>query len=133
MTPLYSDSADAPWALLARHLAAEATAAERALLREWVQAAPAHLQILATVTRAWERAGEATPGRMLFSAADVEAAWQRFQPLMANPAALRVAAPQAPAAADALAPAAAGPAVRPLWPAAGWPGFLVRVAAVLAP
>ena len=125
MTPFYSDPADAPWALLARHLAAEATAAERASLREWVQAAPAHLQILTAVTRAWERAGEAVPNRPLFSAADVEAAWQRFQPLMATPVGPRVP--------EEVPPAGIGPVVRPLWPAAaGWFTPLVRVAAGLA-
>ena len=82
MTPLYADPPDAPWTLLARHLTAEATAAERLSLRAWVQADPTHLQILATVTRAWERAGEAAAARPLFSAADVEAAWQRFRPQM---------------------------------------------------
>ncbi|QKG57925.1 hypothetical protein GKZ68_15595 [Hymenobacter sp. BRD128] len=76
----YPEPPDAPWALLARHLAAEASAAERADLRAWVQADPSHLQILTTVTRAWERAGEAAAQPVLFSPADVEAAWQRFRP-----------------------------------------------------
>ena len=80
------EPADAPWALLARHLAAEASATERAELRAWVQADPHHLQILATVTRAWERAGEAAAAPVLFSPADVEAAWQRFRPHLAAPA-----------------------------------------------
>ncbi len=83
MTPRYSDAPDAPWALLARHLAAEATAAERQMLRDWVQADPSHLQILTTVTRAWERAGEAAQSPIVFSPADVETAWQRFRPLLA--------------------------------------------------
>ncbi|TDN40564.1 DUF4974 domain-containing protein [Hymenobacter sp. UV11] len=114
MTHSYPDPADAPWALLARHLAADATAGERAELRAWVQADPTHLQILATVTRAWERAGEAAAGPVLFTPADVEAAWQRFRPLMA------AAAPAAPAAQPLVAPpvepALTAPAVRPLWP-----------------
>lgn len=96
MTQRYSDPADAPWALLARHLAHEATAGERADLRAWVEADPSHLQILTTVTRAWERAGEVAAGPVLFSPADVEAAWQRFRPVLtAAPSAL---------------------VVRPLWP-----------------
>ena len=106
--PYPADPADAPWALLARHLAAEATAAERAGLRAWVQADPAHLQILATVTRAWERAGEAAAGPVLFTPADVAAAWERFRPLMAA-----AAPPAAPA------PGPAGPVVRPLWAGPG--------------
>ena len=76
---------DAPWDLLARHLAAEATPGEQARLRQWLHADPAHLQILATVTRAWERAGEAAPAPVLFTPAQVEAAWQRFQPLLHAP------------------------------------------------
>ena len=77
---------DAPWDLLARHLAAEATPGEQARLRQWLHAAPAHLQILATVTRAWERAGETAPAPVLFTPAQVEAAWQRFRPLLHTPA-----------------------------------------------
>ena len=117
MTQHYSDPVDAPWALLARHLAAEATASERADLRAWVQADPTHLQILTTVTRAWERAAEAAPAPVLFSPADVEAAWQRFRPLMATatyptPVAEPVDAP----AAQPVAIAPAVPAARPIWP-----------------
>ncbi|MDO7854060.1 FecR family protein [Hymenobacter convexus] len=121
MTQNYPDPVDAPWALLARHLAAEATASERADLRAWVQADPTHLQILTTVTRAWERAAEAAPAPVLFSPADVEAAWQRFRPLMAaatypapatEPVTAAPAAPAAQPAAEPLAP----PAARPIWP-----------------
>ncbi|MDB5236656.1 MAG: hypothetical protein JWR44_3649 [Hymenobacter sp.] len=106
MTQQYPDPVDAPWALLARHLAAEATANERADLRVWVQADPTHLQILTTVTRAWERAAEAAPAPVLFSPADVEAAWQRFKPKMAT-AVYPTPAPQ---------PATKAPAARPIWP-----------------
>ncbi|AMR27704.1 hypothetical protein A0257_11755 [Hymenobacter psoromatis] len=106
MMPFYPDPADAPWALLARHLATQATADERRALREWVRADPTHLQILTTVTRAWERAGEAQAGSVLFTPAEVEAAWQRFRPLLAGPV---------PVAAPAPTPAPA-PVVRPLWP-----------------
>ena len=112
MTQQYPDPVDAPWALLARHLAAEATASERADLRVWVQADPTHLQILTTVTRAWERAAEAAPAPVLFSPADVEAAWQRFRPLMAAPS------PLTPALQPNLSKAAtlAAPAAQPMWP-----------------
>lgn len=120
--PRYSDPPDAPWGLLARHLAADATAAERQSLREWVQADPTHLQILATVTRAWERAGEVAAAPVLFSPADVEAAWQRFRPLM-----------QAPIPAPAEAPAPPAPVVRPLWPGRlASPAVRWQVAASLA-
>lgn len=124
MPSFYADPPDAPWALLARHLAAEATAAERATLRAWVQADPAHLQILTTVTRAWERAGEAAAQPPLFSAADVQAAWQRFRPLMQ-------ALPAAPLTGSVLAEESIAPVPR-RWPAApGWP-TLLRVAAGFA-
>ena len=82
MMQRYPDPSDAPWELLARHLAAETSAAERAELRAWVQADPVHLQVLTTVTRAWERAGETPAGPVLFTPADVEAAWQRFRSLV---------------------------------------------------
>ncbi len=114
MTHSYPDPADAPWALLARHLAADATASERAELRAWVQTDPTHLQILTTVTRAWERAGEAA-GPVLFTPADVEAAWQRFRPLMA-PAVPAFSAAQ-PVLEAPVASAPIAPAVRLLWPA----------------
>jgi len=110
MTQRYSDPADAPWTLLARHLAHEATASERADLRAWVEADPSHLQILTTVTRAWERAGEVATSPVLFSPADVEAAWQRFRPVLA-------ATPvPAPSVAAPVAAAPHEPVVRPLWP-----------------
>ncbi|GAA4493148.1 hypothetical protein GCM10023172_01330 [Hymenobacter ginsengisoli] len=119
MTQRYPDPADAPWALLARHLAADATASERADLRAWVEADPSHLQILTTVTRAWERAGEVATGPVLFSPADVEAAWQRFRPLMGAAAPTTTSATPLPVAAPALAPTRSDePAVRPLWPLA---------------
>jgi transmembrane sensor len=84
MAELYPD---APWDLLARHLAAEATPGEQVRLREWLRQDARHLQVLATVTRAWERAGEAAPAPVLFTPAQVEAAWQRFRPLMHGAAA----------------------------------------------
>ena len=122
MMHYYSDPPDAPWALLARHLAAEATVAERATLREWVQADPTHLQILTTVTRAWERAGEVAAEPVLFSPADVEAAWQRFRPLMAAALPTEVASfpIQAEKSQAEKTPAQPSPAVRPIaqpiWP-----------------
>lgn len=109
MTQNYSDPVDAPWALLARHLAAEATVNERADLRAWVQADPTHLQILTTVTRAWERAAEAAPPPVLFSSADVEAAWQRFRPLMT------ASVPPTPAP-QPVAVAFTAPSAQPMWP-----------------
>ncbi len=109
MTQRYPDPADAPWVLLARHLAKEATASERADLRAWVEADPNHLQILTTVTRAWERAGEAAASPVLFSPADVEAAWQRFRPVLAAAPASKAAEEEVPSRA----------VVRPLWPAPG--------------
>jgi len=115
MSPLYAYPADAPWELLARHLAAEASASERATLRAWTQADPRHLQILTTVTRAWERAGEAAATPPLFSPADVEAAWRRFQPLMGGPV------PPAPAA---------PPPVAMPWLAGWWPRAAALVVAV---
>lgn len=110
MTQNYPDPLDAPWALLARHLAAEATASERADLRAWVQADPTHLQILTTVTRAWERAAEAVPTPALFSPADVEAAWQRFKPKMAT------AVYPTPPTAQPVAKAPMHPPAQPIWP-----------------
>lgn len=115
MTPFYTDPPDAPWELLARHLAAEASAAERTALRAWVQADPTHLQILTTVTRAWERAGEATTEPVLFSPADVEAAWQRFRPLLA-PAPPVAAASTSLRTQKAQPAPASQPAARPMWP-----------------
>ncbi|WP_375438166.1 FecR family protein [uncultured Hymenobacter sp.] len=112
MTHTYPDPDDAPWALLARHLATEATASERAALRVWVQADPSHLKILTTVTRAWERAGEVAAAPVLFSPAQVEAAWQRFRPLIA-PAPLISPAPNS--SPSPAAPVSAAPIVRPLW------------------
>ena len=118
MTPRYPESPDAPWALLARHLAGEASAAERAALRAWVRADPDHLQLLTTVTRAWERAGEAAAQPVLFSPDDVEQAWQRFRPLM-------VVAPQP---ATAVPPPAVS---RPLWPRQTWVRALAAGLALL--
>jgi len=122
MQHTYPDPSDTPWALLARHLAAEATAGERAALRAWVQTDPFHLQVLTTVTRAWERAGEGAAAPVLFSPADVEAAWQRFRLLLA------------PAPAQAVIPAQTVPptVVRSLWPAARWPVTPWQLAAGLA-
>lgn len=116
MADLY---ADAPWDLLARHLAAEATPDEQARLRHWLHADPVHLQILTTVTRAWERAGEAAPAPILFSARDVEAAWQRFRPLMGIQPAGHT--PPKPAAPEAV--------IRPI--GGSWVAPLLRVAAAV--
>ncbi|TGE20298.1 DUF4974 domain-containing protein [Hymenobacter aquaticus] len=90
--------AEAPWELLAKHLAGEATPGELEQLRAWFTADPKRLGLLTDATRAWERAG-APPVAELFSAADVEAAWQRFRPQMvgAKPTArptMRVSPPE---------------------------------------
>ncbi|MBO2009251.1 FecR family protein [Hymenobacter negativus] len=121
MPQRYPDPDDAPWALLARHLAAETTPTDQAELHNWLRADPQHLKILATVTRAWERAGEVAPAPLLFSAQDVEAAWRRFQPLMTAPA-----APPKPAAASEAV-------VRPMWPAttSRWSSALKLAAGVV--
>ncbi|WP_052732275.1 FecR family protein [Hymenobacter terrenus] len=108
----YADPDDAPWTLLARHLAVETTADEQAELRQWLRADPQHLQILTTVTRAWERAGEGVPAPIFFTPHDVEVAWQRFRPLMQADAPAKPAPPSPPAATP--------PVVRPLWPTASW-------------
>ncbi|TGE26228.1 FecR family protein [Hymenobacter metallicola] len=76
-------ASEAPWDLLAKHLAGEATSGELEQLRNWVTADPKRLGLLTDATRAWERAG-APPVADLFSEADVEAAWQRFQPKMSG-------------------------------------------------
>ena len=102
MPDLYSDT-DAPWDLLAKHLAGEASASEQQELHAWVTATPEHLPLLTAAIRAWERGGTAAEE---FSEADVEPAWQRF----------RIAADLAPAApVQAAIPASK---VVPLWPAA---------------
>lgn len=75
--------AEAPWNLLAKHLAGEATPDELEQLRSWITADPKRLGLLTDATRAWERTG-AAPVADLFSTADVEAAWQRFRPKMAG-------------------------------------------------
>lgn len=106
----YPDPEEAPWALLARHLAGQTSAVEQVELRDWLHADPQHLQLLTTVTRAWERAGEGAPTPALFSARDVEAAWQRLLPQLTG------AAPPA----KPFAPTTSTPVVRPLWPAATW-------------
>ncbi|RTQ53718.1 DUF4974 domain-containing protein [Hymenobacter gummosus] len=117
MTNSYADPADAPWALLARHLASETTAAERAELRAWVQTDPLHLQILTTVTRAWERAGEVAAAPVLFSPAEVQDAWRRLQPKLAAARPAAVSTP-APSTQNKSLPPAASPAptARPIWP-----------------
>ncbi|MCB2378877.1 FecR domain-containing protein [Hymenobacter sp. BT635] len=72
---------EAPWELLAKHLAGEATPDELEQLRTWVSADPKRLGLLTDATRAWERTGAAAVTG-LFSEADVDAAWQRFRPKM---------------------------------------------------
>jgi ferric-dicitrate binding protein FerR (iron transport regulator) len=103
MPDLYSDT-EAPWDLLAKHLAGEASASEEQELHAWITATPKRLPLLTDATRAWERGGTMAEA---FTEADVDPAWQRF----------RVAADLAPA--PVLAPekpAAEGGRVVPLWP-----------------
>ena len=121
MLPRYPDPDDAPWALLARHLATETTPEEQTRLHAWLHTDAQNLQILATVTRAWERAGEVAAPPRLFTAQEVEAAWRRFQPLILAPTASLKPAEPAPAP-------LAGSVVRPLWPAASGE-FLLKLAA----
>ncbi|GAA3952827.1 FecR family protein [Hymenobacter algoricola] len=106
---------EAPWDLLAKHLAGEATPGEREALRTWVAADPQRLGLLTDTTRAWERAG-ARPVPDLFSSADVDAAWQRLRPLMVGakpenpppaPPGKVIALPPAPAVIPWLLPLAA--------------------------
>ncbi|UOG75498.1 FecR domain-containing protein [Hymenobacter tibetensis] len=112
MPDLYSDAEEAPWELLAKHLAGEASASEQRELHAWLTAAPARLPLLTDATRAWERGGLVPDA---FAEADVEQAWQRF----------KVAADLAPVAKPTIRPEGQ---VVPLWPAAHpWR----RVAAVL--
>ncbi|KAA9331591.1 DUF4974 domain-containing protein [Hymenobacter busanensis] len=113
MLDFYSDT-DAPWELLAKHLAGEASASEQAELHRWLTAQPSRLRILTDATRAWERGGHVAE---VFTEADVAPAWQRFR----ASAGLQPAADMAPAAA---------PEARliPMWrPAQPW----LRVAAAV--
>ncbi|MDF7814735.1 FecR domain-containing protein [Hymenobacter sp. YC55] len=117
MPDLYSDAEQAPWELLAKHLAGEATASEQQELHAWVTAAPAHLPLLTDATRAWERGGTVAE---VFTEADVEPAWQRF----------RIAADLAPQLVPSPAPAAPVGRTVPLWPAAQ-PLFRLAAAVLL--
>lgn len=106
MPDLYSDAEQAPWELLAKHLAGEATALEQQELHAWVTAVPARLPLLTDATRAWERGGTSADA---FTEADVEPAWQRFR------VAAELAPPQMAPSSTATEPK--GRTV-PLWPAA---------------
>lgn len=93
MTNLYSDT-EAPWDLLAKHLAGEATASEEQALHAWIMAEPGRLSLLTTATRAWERGGTLPEA---FSEADVDRAWEQFRGA-ANlaPPAMHIAPPPGP-------------------------------------
>lgn len=67
---------DAPWDLLARYLAGEATPTEQAELRAWASQRPEHQAILRETTAAWEKS--ALPPSS-FAPADVDRAWHRFE------------------------------------------------------
>ncbi|MBG8553332.1 FecR family protein [Hymenobacter guriensis] len=105
-------ASDAPWELLAKQLAGEATPAEQAELQAWVQAQPERQQWLRETTRAWE---QATPPTVLFTEASVETAWQRFRTRENIPAAKAEAAAQPEAR------------VVSMWASQGW----LRVAAAI--
>ncbi|WP_400192375.1 FecR family protein [Hymenobacter sp. B81] len=74
MLDFYSDT-DAPWELLAKHLAGEASASEQQALHRWLTSQPSRLRVLTDATRAWERGGAVEE---VFTEADVDRAWQRF-------------------------------------------------------
>ncbi|RAK64178.1 FecR family protein [Hymenobacter edaphi] len=93
MLHLHADT-DAPWELLAKHLAGEASAAEQAQLHQWLTAAPSRLRLLTDATRAWERGGRVAE---VFTDADVAPAWQRFSVAAGLQAAGTAPAPPAPA------------------------------------
>ncbi|TYZ07036.1 DUF4974 domain-containing protein [Hymenobacter lutimineralis] len=105
-------ASDAPWELLAKQLAGEATPAELAELQAWVQAQPERQQWLRETTRAWE---QATPPAPIFTEADVESAWQRFRTRENIPAVNSGTVPHTEAR------------VVPMWAAQGW----LRVAAAI--
>ncbi|RPD47847.1 DUF4974 domain-containing protein [Hymenobacter sediminis] len=112
----FSPDTEAPWDLLAKHLAGEASASEQEELNRWLVAQPHHLRLFTDATRAWERGGTLPD---TFMEADVEPAWQNF----------RAGAGLAPTAAMPAA-VATSPETRvvPLWPLAQpW----LRVAAVV--
>lgn len=92
MLHLHSDT-DAPWELLAKHLAGEASAAEQAELHQWLTATPARLRLLTDATRAWERGGHPAE---IFTEADVEPAWQRFSAVVGLSPAIQLTPEAAP-------------------------------------
>jgi ferric-dicitrate binding protein FerR (iron transport regulator) len=90
MPDFYSDI-EAPWDLLAKHLAGEASTSEQEELHRWIMAQPSRLRVLTDATRAWERGGTTAD---IFTEADVDQAWQRFS----TTAGLKTAPQVAPAA-----------------------------------
>ncbi|UYZ58777.1 FecR family protein [Hymenobacter latericus] len=74
MPDLYPDT-EAPWELLAKHLAGEASVSEQEELHRWLMARPSRLRVLTDATRAWERGGTTAE---VFTEADVDKAWRRF-------------------------------------------------------
>ncbi|GAB2949254.1 hypothetical protein GCM10027048_12870 [Hymenobacter coalescens] len=100
-----SSEPDAPWDLLAKHLAGEASAAEQAELHHWLMAAPSRLRLLTDATRAWERGGNVAD---VFTEADVDRAWQRFS----TAAGLKTTTGGTPAAPPTAEP---GGRVVPMW------------------
>jgi ferric-dicitrate binding protein FerR (iron transport regulator) len=92
--PHLSADPEAPWELLAKHLAGEASAREQAELHQWLTATPSRLRLLTDATRAWERGGHVAE---VFTEADVEPAWQRFRVAAGLSAAPLAVTPPAPA------------------------------------
>ncbi|OON70550.1 FecR family protein [Hymenobacter sp. CRA2] len=116
MPHLYPEP-EAPWDLLAKHLAGEASASEQEELHRWLTAVPQRLRLLTDATRAWERGGHVAE---VFTEADADRAWQRFS----------AAAGLKTTPADAPKPVVAGSEARvvPLWShAQSW----MRVAAAV--
>lgn len=105
----HTSDTEAPWDLLAKHLAGEASASEQQELHQWLAAQPGRLRVLTDATRAWERGGS-LPDE--FTEADAEQAWQHFS------VATGLATPEA---SPVEAPVPAAGKVVPMWsPAQPW-------------
>ncbi len=77
----------APWDLLARQLAGEATPADAAAVRAWQAAAPGNAALWQQLTGMWSEASAASmaPIAPVFNPADTAAAWQRFEANVLGP------------------------------------------------
>lgn len=108
---------DAPWDLLARYLAGEATPTEQAELRTWASQRPEHQAVLTEATQAWTQAGPLATAAP-FGLADVDQAWQRFETQVWG------VPPSAP-------PPSSPPPVPPTTPPVGWVVGWGKAAALL--